>query len=133
MVQMNNRHRAVDAYTLVLREQASDARRALLASLPRHEVCGCGGAFRARVQSVASRQSQPPHCHYMMSLQRCEIVESNEAGNTTATYVQTAGSKGGSERVDVILPENTKAVWQRVLDVFLPAGYPHSVTNDYLE
>ncbi|KAI7326964.1 DUF647-domain-containing protein [Hortaea werneckii] len=33
----------------------------------------------------------------------------------------------------VQLPEKTKSVGQRLLDVFLPVGYPHSVTDDYLE
>lgn len=68
-----------------------------------------------------------------MAAQRCEIVENDEAGNVTATYVQTAESKDHSSRVDVIYPKETKALWQRALDVFLPAGYPHSVTDDYLE
>lgn len=68
-----------------------------------------------------------------MAVKECEIVECDEAGNVTATYVQTAGSKEGVGRVDVILPTQTKPVWQRILDVFLPAGYPHSVTDDYLE
>lgn len=26
-----------------------------------------------------------------------------------------------------------KALWQQCIDIFLPAGYPHSVTDDYLE
>lgn len=68
-----------------------------------------------------------------MAAERREIVETDEAGNITATYVQTAWSKSSLGRVDVIYPRETKAVWQRVLDVFLPAGYPHSVTSDYLE
>lgn len=31
------------------------------------------------------------------------------------------------------LPEDAKSFPQRLLDVFLPAGYPHSVTEDYLQ
>lgn len=68
-----------------------------------------------------------------MAATECEIVESDEAGNITATYVQTAGSKEKASRIDVIYPTQSKALWQRALDVFLPAGYPHSVTDDYLE
>jgi hypothetical protein len=68
-----------------------------------------------------------------MAPQWCEIVESDEAGNITATYVQTAGSKESLGRVDVIQPRETKLLWQKVLDIFLPSGYPHSVTDDYLE
>lgn len=68
-----------------------------------------------------------------MTAQRCKIVETDEAGNITATYVQTAQSKELLARVDVIYPRETRPIWQRVLDIFLPAGYPHSVTSDYLE
>jgi hypothetical protein len=68
-----------------------------------------------------------------MAAERREIIETDDSGNITATYVQTAWSKASLGRVDVIYPQETKAVWQRVLDVFLPAGYPHSVTSDYLE
>lgn len=68
-----------------------------------------------------------------MAAQRYEVVETDEAGNVTATYVQTAGSKENTGRVDVIKPQDTKAFWQKTLDIFLPSGYPHSVTDDYLE
>lgn len=68
-----------------------------------------------------------------MAAQRCEVVETDEAGNVTATYVQTAGSKESLARVDVVQPQETKVLWQKVLDIFLPSGYPHSVTDDYLE
>lgn len=30
-------------------------------------------------------------------------------------------------------PAERKSLWSQTLDVFLPAGYPHSVTHDYLE
>jgi len=68
-----------------------------------------------------------------MASKRCEIIETDEAGNVTATYVQTAGSKESLGRIDVIQPKETKVLWQKVLDIFLPSGYPHSVTDDYLE
>lgn len=68
-----------------------------------------------------------------MATQKCEIVETDEAGNVTATYVQTVWSKESMGRVDVITAQDKKAPWQRVLDVFLPSGYPQSVTDDYLE
>jgi hypothetical protein len=68
-----------------------------------------------------------------MAAQQCEIVETDEAGNVTATYVQTAGSKESLGRVDIIQPQDTKVLWQKTLDIFLPSGYPHSVTDDYLE
>jgi hypothetical protein len=31
------------------------------------------------------------------------------------------------------LPRETKSYAQQLLDVFLPAGYPHSVTEDYIQ
>lgn len=31
------------------------------------------------------------------------------------------------------LPSKTKSYAQQALDVFLPAGYPHSVTEDYIQ
>lgn len=68
-----------------------------------------------------------------MASQNCEIVETDEAGNVTATYVQSTGSKESLGRVDVIQTQDTKALWQKALDIFLPSGYPHSVTDDYLE
>ena len=68
-----------------------------------------------------------------MATQQYEVVETDEAGNVTATYVQTTGSKESLSRVDVIQPKDTKVLWQKTLDIFLPSGYPHSVTDDYLE
>lgn len=68
-----------------------------------------------------------------MATQKCEIVETDEAGKVTATYVQTVWSKESMGRVDVITTHDKKAPWQRVLDIFLPSGYPQSVTDDYLE
>lgn len=68
-----------------------------------------------------------------MAAQQFEVVETDEAGNVTATYVQTAGSKESLSRVDVIQLKDTKVLWQKTLDIFLPSGYPHSVTDDYLE
>lgn len=66
-----------------------------------------------------------------MMVEHHEIVEYDDAGNVTATYVQSTSN--GSSRIDVIKPEQIKTPWQRALDIFLPAGYPQSVTSDYLE
>ncbi|KAK4962335.1 hypothetical protein LTR66_012691 [Elasticomyces elasticus] len=63
-----------------------------------------------------------------------QVLECDEAGAVTATYTQTPVSPSdGREttRIDTIHPTNPKRPWQRGLDVFLPAGYPHSVTDDY--
>ncbi|KAF2117712.1 vitamin B6 photo-protection and homoeostasis-domain-containing protein [Lophiotrema nucula] len=62
-----------------------------------------------------------------------EIVERDEAGNIVASYVESRSEKReSSSRVDVILPKETKSYSQQLLDVFLPAGYPSSVTEDYI-
>ncbi|KAH6722322.1 vitamin B6 photo-protection and homoeostasis-domain-containing protein [Leptodontidium sp. MPI-SDFR-AT-0119] len=61
-----------------------------------------------------------------------EIQEIDKANNVVATYVKSpAGEKG--ERIDIVIPENANSYVKSVLNVFLPAGYPHSVTSDYLE
>ncbi|KAH7094733.1 vitamin B6 photo-protection and homoeostasis-domain-containing protein [Paraphoma chrysanthemicola] len=61
-------------------------------------------------------------------MSRYEIVERDEAGRVTRTYIAS-----GEGRVDVITPKQMKSYAQRVLDVFLPAGYPQSVTDDYIQ
>ncbi|KAK4575220.1 hypothetical protein LTR86_001072 [Recurvomyces mirabilis] len=64
---------------------------------------------------------------------RCvEITETDEAGNTIATYLSSGTSSENVCRIDVIHP-TTQKPWQKLLNIFLPAGYPHSVTDDYLE
>ncbi|KAL1383262.1 vitamin B6 photo-protection and homoeostasis-domain-containing protein [Phyllosticta capitalensis] len=59
---------------------------------------------------------------------KVEVIEYDDAGNVITTYVES----GDNNRVDVILPEERKNVFQHTLDIFLPAGYPQSVTEDYL-
>ncbi|KAK0654035.1 RUS1 family protein-like protein [Lasiodiplodia hormozganensis] len=55
-----------------------------------------------------------------------ELAEYDDAGNITATYIETG------PRIDVILPEKRKTLLHQALDVFLPTGYPQSVTEDYM-
>lgn len=74
----------------------------------------------------------------MDNQERIEITEHDEAGEVTATYITSSSGQSGTgaetmSRVDVIMPEAAKTLWQRGIDVFLPAGFPHSVTEDYLE
>jgi len=57
-----------------------------------------------------------------------EIAECDEAGNVATTYVSVGG-----ERVDVIQPQARRPYTQQLLSVFLPAGFPHSVTEDYIQ
>ncbi|KAK0858655.1 hypothetical protein LTR03_000080 [Friedmanniomyces endolithicus] len=67
-----------------------------------------------------------------MDERRLELTETDGAGNVIATYVSSPTDSKQICRVDIVEP-TTKRPWQRLLDVFLPAGYPHSVTDDYLE
>jgi hypothetical protein len=84
------------------------------------------------------------------SVQADQVVlsEYDQAGALLASY--TAGAKGGSSavqvrasidsvvgraRINVLAEQNvrpTKPAWEQLVDVFLPAGYPASVTDDYL-
>ncbi|KAK6433454.1 hypothetical protein LTR95_010369 [Oleoguttula sp. CCFEE 5521] len=61
-----------------------------------------------------------------------EVIEHDDAGNVTMTHVESTNDQGNA-RVDLVRPLQTKSLLQRTLDVFLPAGYPHSVTSDYFE
>ncbi|KAH3970001.1 hypothetical protein HBI56_119570 [Parastagonospora nodorum] len=58
-----------------------------------------------------------------------EIIERDEAGIETGRYV----SSGKGSRVDVVKPAERKSYVQQVFDVFLPAGYPQSVSGDYIQ
>ena len=79
------------------------------------------------------------------------IDEEDGTGNLTATYIESRSN--GNGRVDIIVSfaistfldetfvwlmhtmkesKGTSSLWSRVLSVFLPAGYPHSVTKDYM-
>ncbi|KAI9048708.1 hypothetical protein LZ554_007539 [Drepanopeziza brunnea f. sp. 'monogermtubi'] len=61
-----------------------------------------------------------------------EIEEVDQAKNLVATYIKSStGEKG--ERIDVVIPKNVNSYARSVLNAFLPAGYPNSVTEDYLE
>ncbi|KAJ5060088.1 vitamin B6 photo-protection and homoeostasis-domain-containing protein [Bipolaris maydis] len=78
-----------------------------------------------------------------MSLQPAilaQMSEQDEAGKVVRTYVlsssssassdKKAGKYGGEKRV----PEQAhKSILQYMIDVFLPSGFPQSVTEDYVE
>ncbi|OCK81132.1 DUF647-domain-containing protein [Lepidopterella palustris CBS 459.81] len=68
-----------------------------------------------------------------MNTTKLEVIEFDEAGNIVTTYIHSDTPDQKGSRVDVILPERAKGYWQQLLDIFLPAGYPQSVTEDYLE
>lgn len=73
-----------------------------------------------------------------------EIIERDSAGAITSSYVAsttpnsqapdiTSTTKNPATRVDKVPLKETKSYVQQILDVFLPAGYPHSVTDDYIQ
>ncbi|KAJ5736755.1 uncharacterized protein N7483_001880 [Penicillium malachiteum] len=71
---------------------------------------------------------------------RLTFQETDEADKPTATYVfsdQDARSKAPPVRVDVMQNEpttmlSTKPLLSTLSDIFLPSGYPQSVSDDYL-
>ncbi|KAF2127305.1 DUF647-domain-containing protein [Dothidotthia symphoricarpi CBS 119687] len=58
-----------------------------------------------------------------------EIRERNESGILTATYLLTPNPNSNPDsepQIAILHPANKKSLAQKLLDVFLPAGYPHS-------
>ncbi|KAK1975577.1 vitamin B6 photo-protection and homoeostasis-domain-containing protein [Colletotrichum cereale] len=58
------------------------------------------------------------------------ITEYDKAGNLKARYLESI-PVAGHPRVDVLLPVERKRFWLRLLEIFLPDGYPQSVSDDY--
>ncbi|KAK1598956.1 vitamin B6 photo-protection and homoeostasis-domain-containing protein [Colletotrichum navitas] len=58
------------------------------------------------------------------------VAEYDKAGNLKAKYVESIPITG-HPRVDVLLPVRRKKIWLQLLEIFLPDGYPHSVSDDY--
>jgi hypothetical protein len=84
-------------------------------------------------------------CFHSMSELR--LVEFNQSGELVAAYTQEKSAnklvitvwRSPSEAMHLIstsdfwqVPYSTSWTWQSLVDVFLPAGYPASVTDDYL-
>ncbi|EEH08849.1 hypothetical protein HCBG_02386 [Histoplasma capsulatum G186AR] len=76
------------------------------------------------------------------------VKETNEIGAPTATYIysttsdptqfrtpDSSGVRHERRRVDIVLPsrKDSSSYLASLLNVFLPVGYPHSVSDDYLE
>lgn len=59
-----------------------------------------------------------------------EILETDEVGRATATYI-VSFSASALSRVDAVRTVNKLPLIQRFLGVFLPTGYPHTVSSDY--
>ncbi|RMJ23240.1 DUF647 domain-containing protein [Aspergillus sp. HF37] len=68
------------------------------------------------------------------------FTESDEVNNPTATYIYSESrSKDGHGRLDALEPHSASSrewfsagIVKSLADIFLPAGYPHSVSDDYL-
>lgn len=56
-----------------------------------------------------------------------EIEERDSSGALLSTYIHTSSSR----RIDVLAPPTPKPLIARILDIFLPSGYPASVSPDY--
>ena len=84
-----------------------------------------------------------------MSKPTLVLTETDEAGNVVATYHQSSTVERDATRIDRIVttsqktfqttnlrstqvPESSQKSLKTLLDVFLPSGYPQSVTEDYL-
>ncbi|PKY04044.1 DUF647-domain-containing protein [Aspergillus campestris IBT 28561] len=70
------------------------------------------------------------------------FTEVDEVGHPTATYIYSKSNSGRSTtgRIDVLHPPySTSLSWSiaalqnLLVEVFLPAGYPHSVSEDYVQ
>jgi hypothetical protein len=59
------------------------------------------------------------------------IFETDEVGRPTATYVLSLSNGKPADRVDVLPASQSPPLGQGLLSVFLPAGYPHTVSADY--
>ncbi|KAF8245572.1 hypothetical protein K440DRAFT_405066 [Wilcoxina mikolae CBS 423.85] len=53
------------------------------------------------------------------------IIERNESGNIVATYGQTLAATAATKK-------ETTSLLQQLISIFLPAGFPASVTDDYV-
>jgi hypothetical protein len=59
------------------------------------------------------------------------LFETDEIGRPTATYVLSPVDGKPGRRIDVLPVSPSLSLGQRLLSVFLPTGYPHTVSADY--
>lgn len=64
-------------------------------------------------------------------IERLELHETGEIGRPTATYIVSTSTSTSLSRVDTIRAVDKSPVTQRLLGIFLPNGYPHTVSSDY--
>ncbi|CAI6335174.1 unnamed protein product [Periconia digitata] len=66
-----------------------------------------------------------------------QLAEYDRAGTLKAQDIESVSSVPSkntsniSSRIDILHPTPRKQVWRKILDVFLPDGYPNSVSSDY--
>lgn len=89
-------------------------------------LCQCR-TYRTRRQVACWLDPLSENIH--LAMQR--IFETDEVGRPTATYVSSSGDGKPADRVDVLPASQTPPLGQRLLSVFLPTGYPHTVSADY--
>ena len=59
------------------------------------------------------------------------IFETDEVGRPTASFVSTPANGQLTDRIDVLPALQSPPLSRRLLSVFLPTGYPHTVSADY--
>ena len=60
-----------------------------------------------------------------------EIHETDEVGRATAMYIVSSSTTKALSRVDTVPAVDKLPLTQRLLGIFLPNGYPHTVSSDY--
>ena len=89
------------------------------------ELDAAGGLCRTFVQSRAKRAVNPAEEVRVDVVVSC-IFALHMLAHRPLTYSPPPSS-------GLQVPPTSKTSWQKVLDAFLPAGYPHSVTDDYIQ
>lgn len=64
-------------------------------------------------------------------MERIELHETDDVGCPIATYIISSSKSNTLSRVDTVLAVEKLPVAQRLLGIFLPSGYPHTVSSDY--
>lgn len=69
-----------------------------------------------------------------MMPQRLSVEERDDSGRLTTAYSLTLGKQGETYRSGLFITEKKRTDWRHLLsDVFLPAGFPATVSPDYLQ
>ncbi|KAF2627299.1 hypothetical protein BU25DRAFT_440107 [Macroventuria anomochaeta] len=66
-----------------------------------------------------------------MSTKTTTSTQTRLRSGSSTKNLQIAGYDRGQSRIDILQTTETKQLWRSILDVFLPNGYPNSVSDDY--